>query len=210
MDGHSMFNSLIAKKANELQSFEQQDNGISFLHHQRDFNSMPKSKFSSTSPASSTMLIQQQSLYMDMAKLLISLLHAWDLDEEVDNVCLNNLKLCRPKLPICFGTISKKGFEVSEVKRLKHYGNNPGHISLYTPHCSGKIAALDDFSHKYFSKNIHWQESRALTTVFANCFYLFIYFDSTFRHICSPLLHFPMPSWPLRANLTSWRSKNHH
>ncbi|KAL7075515.1 hypothetical protein ACQ4LE_005347 [Meloidogyne hapla] len=93
------------------------------------------------------LLNQQPSLYLDTAKLLISLLHAWDSDESVDDIAINSLKLSRPKIPLCFGTISK------------------GYVSLYTPYSSGKIPALDDFSFKSFSKNIHWQMSRTLTTI---------------------------------------------
>lgn len=99
------------------------------------------------SPSNLASLIQQHSLYMDTAKLLISLLHAWDVDEDVDIICRDKLKLSAPRIPLCFGTASK------------------GHVSLYTPHSSGKIPALDDSSFKYFSRSIHWQSSRALTTI---------------------------------------------
>lgn len=54
---------------------------------------------------------QQQfsNLYMDTARLLISLLHAWNVDENADPVCLKTLKLLKPRLPICYGAISRKG-----------------------------------------------------------------------------------------------------
>uniref|UniRef100_A0A183BNY2 WD_REPEATS_REGION domain-containing protein n=1 Tax=Globodera pallida TaxID=36090 RepID=A0A183BNY2_GLOPA len=151
-DGRALLTSLITKRIATMH----QGNGIYHLECERsEFGLLSSAavpsntiKNSSNTSLSSTFLVQQQSLYMDTAKLLISLLHGWDFDEEVDRACLNSLKLCRPKLPICFGTVTKKG-----------------NLSLYTPYCSGKISALDDFSYKYFSKSVHWHESRALTTV---------------------------------------------
>ncbi|KAF7639543.1 hypothetical protein Mgra_00000872 [Meloidogyne graminicola] len=93
------------------------------------------------------LLQQQPSIYLEISKLLISLIHAWDCDEVVDDIAINSLKLFKPKIPLCFGVISK------------------GYVSLYTPYSSGKIPALDDFSFKSFSKNVHWQMSRTLTTL---------------------------------------------
>ncbi|KAL3108643.1 hypothetical protein niasHT_015565 [Heterodera trifolii] len=172
-NGRALLNALISRRM-AAASFplhhhpHQQDNGIAADHCHPHFDgggAFPSGLVSAARNAAAcanpratsggggaslltpTFLVQQQSLYMDTAKLLVSLLHGWDLDEEVDRACMHNLKLCRPKLPICFGTITKKG-----------------NLSLYTPHCSGKIAALDDFSYKYFSRSIHWHESRALTT----------------------------------------------
>uniref|UniRef100_A0A915CP67 Uncharacterized protein n=1 Tax=Ditylenchus dipsaci TaxID=166011 RepID=A0A915CP67_9BILA len=51
----------------------------------------------------------ETGLYMDTARLLLSLLHAWNMDENLDPICLKNLKLLKPKVPICYGTISRKG-----------------------------------------------------------------------------------------------------
>jgi hypothetical protein len=51
----------------------------------------------------------ESNLYVDTARLLISLLHAWNVDENLDLVCLNKLKFNRPLLPLCFGSISRRG-----------------------------------------------------------------------------------------------------
>uniref|UniRef100_A0A915MZD2 WD repeat-containing protein 7 n=1 Tax=Meloidogyne javanica TaxID=6303 RepID=A0A915MZD2_MELJA len=130
-NGLSNLNYLSLKElsTNNSLNFKQQNGGIS------------------SSKNNNILLQQQPSLYLDTAKLLISLLHAWDNDESVDDIAINSLKLSRPKIPLCFGTISK------------------GYVSLYTPYSSGKIPALDDFSFKSFSKNIHWQMSKTLTTI---------------------------------------------
>lgn len=50
----------------------------------------------------------ESSLYFDVARLLLSLTHAWNLDENLDMICLKNLKLLKPKFSICYGTISRK------------------------------------------------------------------------------------------------------
>ena len=46
---------------------------------------------------------------MEIAQLLLSLLHGWTLDEDLDHVCENRLGLSKPKSPACFGLISRSG-----------------------------------------------------------------------------------------------------
>lgn len=45
----------------------------------------------------------------EIARLLLSLLHAWGLDPDLDKVCEHKLGLLRPLRPVCFGMISKGG-----------------------------------------------------------------------------------------------------
>lgn len=52
----------------------------------------------------------ESNLYVDTARLLMSLLHGWYLDEILDAVCLNTLKFNKPAVPLCFGSISGRGF----------------------------------------------------------------------------------------------------
>lgn len=51
----------------------------------------------------------ESNLYVDTARLLISLLHGWNLDEGLDLVCLEKLKFNRPSVPLSFGSISRRG-----------------------------------------------------------------------------------------------------
>src|SRR5690606_30150447 len=44
---------------------------------------------------------------MEIARLLVSLLHAWGLDPDLDKVAEAKLGLLRPLRPVCFGQISK-------------------------------------------------------------------------------------------------------
>ncbi|CAD5215974.1 unnamed protein product [Bursaphelenchus okinawaensis] len=90
----------------------------------------------------------ETNLYMDTAKLLISVLHGWNLDENIDGICSSKLKLQRPKAPICFGTISRKGF-----------------VSLTLPFCTGKSAAFNDLSFRNFSTKLRWKDNPQLTTI---------------------------------------------
>lgn len=46
---------------------------------------------------------------MDIVRLLLSCLHAWNLDEHLDGQCETTLGLVRPVKPVCFGLMSKGG-----------------------------------------------------------------------------------------------------
>ncbi|XP_076268921.1 WD repeat-containing protein Rbcn-3B isoform X2 [Rhynchophorus ferrugineus] len=44
---------------------------------------------------------------MEIAQLLLSLLHSWGLDDDLDRVCQGKLGLLRPMVPLSFGVLSK-------------------------------------------------------------------------------------------------------
>lgn len=46
---------------------------------------------------------------MEVAQLLLSLLHAWGMDPDLDRVCEGKLGLLRPMVPVSFGVLSKGG-----------------------------------------------------------------------------------------------------
>ncbi len=46
---------------------------------------------------------------VDIVRLLLSCLHAWNLDEALDVECEQTLGLVRPIRPVCFGLMSKGG-----------------------------------------------------------------------------------------------------
>lgn len=52
---------------------------------------------------------QDSTLYMDTAQLLLSLLHAWGMDADLDRVCVGKLGLLRPAQPLCYGLVSPRG-----------------------------------------------------------------------------------------------------
>ncbi|XP_058794176.1 WD repeat-containing protein 7 isoform X4 [Phymastichus coffea] len=47
---------------------------------------------------------------MEIAQLLLSLLHAWGMDPDLDRVCEGKLGLLRPMVPVSFGVLSKGGY----------------------------------------------------------------------------------------------------
>ncbi|KAK2888581.1 hypothetical protein Q8A73_020029 [Channa argus] len=51
----------------------------------------------------------EYNLTMDTAKLFMSCLHAWGLNEQLDAICLERLGMLRPHCPISFGLISRGG-----------------------------------------------------------------------------------------------------
>jgi hypothetical protein len=51
----------------------------------------------------------RESMVMEIARLLMSCLHAWGLDPDLDKLCVNKLGLLRPQCPISFGLLSYQG-----------------------------------------------------------------------------------------------------
>ncbi|XP_074112067.1 WD repeat-containing protein Rbcn-3B isoform X6 [Cotesia typhae] len=47
---------------------------------------------------------------MEIAQLLLSLLHAWGMDPDLDRVCESKLGLLRPMVPVSFGVICKSSY----------------------------------------------------------------------------------------------------
>ncbi|KAE9419755.1 hypothetical protein Angca_004123 [Angiostrongylus cantonensis] len=79
-------------------------------------------------------------LYLDIARLLLSLLHGWNLDRDLDAVCLKKLGLNMPKQQLYFGNISRHGqLSVTLPQRIQH-------------------------SFDHYSTCIRWQTSHSLTT----------------------------------------------
>lgn len=86
---------------------------------------------------------------MEIAQLILSILHAWELDSDLDRVCSAKLGLLKPKVPLCFGLISREG-----------------HLSLLLPTAVSrpKTAPPNESASGFFAKRYHWQISSSLTT----------------------------------------------
>nr|CAD7568431.1 unnamed protein product [Timema californicum] len=52
----------------------------------------------------------ETNITMEIAQLLLSLLHAWGMDPDLDRVCEGKLGLLRPMVPVSFGVLSKGGY----------------------------------------------------------------------------------------------------
>jgi hypothetical protein len=55
---------------------------------------------------------------MEIAQLLLSLLHAWGMDPDLDRVCEGKLGLLRPMVPVSFGVLSKGGEHYLSVDKI--------------------------------------------------------------------------------------------
>ncbi|KAL6725465.1 hypothetical protein Aduo_007515 [Ancylostoma duodenale] len=93
------------------------------------------------SELSRRLLLQFESnLYLDIARLLLSLLHAWNLDRDLDAVCAKKLALNKPKQQLYFGNVSRHG-----------------QLSVVLPQRTQR-------SFDTFSTDLRWQASHSLTT----------------------------------------------
>ena len=53
---------------------------------------------------------QQPSVSLRTAQLLLSCLHAWGQDKDLDELCRRKLGLLTPKRPLVFGLMSRTGY----------------------------------------------------------------------------------------------------
>uniref|UniRef100_A0A0R3RSS2 WD_REPEATS_REGION domain-containing protein n=1 Tax=Elaeophora elaphi TaxID=1147741 RepID=A0A0R3RSS2_9BILA len=83
------------------------------------------------------------NLHLDVAKLCMSLLYAWTLDADLDEVCLKKLRLVKPSVPLSFGVESRQG-----------------HLVVYMP--TGKFSNGTSFDN--FASSIRWTTGSSLTT----------------------------------------------
>ncbi|KAH1006250.1 hypothetical protein HUJ05_007000 [Dendroctonus ponderosae] len=104
---------------------------------------------------------------MEIAQLLLSLLHSWGLDDDLDRVCQVKLGLLRPMVPLSFGVLSKAN-----------------HMSLFLPTWHNTIPLDEDPSADHqdleislppelvrrekltriFTSRTHWELSTTLTS----------------------------------------------
>ncbi|XP_049882434.1 WD repeat-containing protein 7 [Pectinophora gossypiella] len=104
---------------------------------------------------------------MEIAQILISLLHAWGLDPDLDRVCETKLGLLRPMVPVCFGVVSRHGhMSVQLPTRLGGVLDNvppPGDKLLLTPGLPPELLRQEQLT-RLFTSKLHWELSTTLTT----------------------------------------------
>ena len=127
----------------------------------------------------------EMHLPMEVARLLMSLLHAWGLDPDLDRVCEAKLGLLRPLRPVCFGQISKGGhmslllptylnrldlihkatlnnnFQPSQIQTVSR-PKSDRHVKILSPLFTD--VQLDEEMALRFTARLHWEFSSALTT----------------------------------------------
>jgi hypothetical protein len=116
----------------------------------------------------------ETKLTMEIAQLILSLLHAWGLDADLDRVCESKLGLLRPLRPVCFGILAKNGHmslllpmriakmdDEEEIESAVSEKKEGKHIRLSG---SEMEKVLEESRAQRFAARIHWELSTAITT----------------------------------------------
>ncbi|KAG8181336.1 hypothetical protein JTE90_017504 [Oedothorax gibbosus] len=124
------------------------------------------------------MNLAEANLTMEIAQLLLSLLHAWGLDSELDRVCESKLGLLRPMRPVCFGLLSRGGHMALILPTYLHSIQALAaktaptvdttaigkHVRLVScPALPPELVAEEERA-RVFSSRGHWELSTAVTT----------------------------------------------
>ncbi|KAH8244751.1 hypothetical protein KR038_007637 [Drosophila bunnanda] len=104
---------------------------------------------------------------MEVAQLLLSLLHSWGLDPHLDKMCETRLGLLRPIVPISYGVLSKAGYMSLLLPTWQNnYAIPPG---IQLPSSSKKRPLPEELQRlehltAVFTSRLHWELSTTLTT----------------------------------------------
>ena len=103
---------------------------------------------------------------MEVGRLLLSLLHSWGLDLDLDEVCETQLGLLRPKVPLCYGVLSKGGYMSLMLPTWQETIEIPEQMLAMevrmpqVPENEARLAMLT----KLFTARLHWELSTTLTS----------------------------------------------
>lgn len=103
---------------------------------------------------------------MEVGRLLLSLLHSWGLDLDLDEVCETQLGLLRPKVPLCYGVLSKGGYMSLMLPTWQETIEIPEQMKAMEPRLPSvpendtRLAMLT----RLFTARLHWELSTTLTS----------------------------------------------
>lgn len=104
---------------------------------------------------------------MEVAQLLLSLLHSWGLDPHLDKVCESQLGLLRPMIPVSFGVLSKGGY----MSLLLPTWQNDLIVDTSTPPADVQLEKSlppelirQENLTRLFTHRLHWELSTTLTS----------------------------------------------
>nr|XP_029714978.1 WD repeat-containing protein 7-like [Aedes albopictus] len=101
---------------------------------------------------------------MEVAQLLLSLLHSWGLDPHLDKVCETQLGLLRPKIPVSFGVLSKGGY----MSLLLPTWQNNIDIKISPEEIRAISSTPEQMRQQHltnlFTARLHWELSTTLTS----------------------------------------------
>lgn len=108
--------------------------------------------------------LTEPSHAMEIAQILLSLLHAWGLDPDLDKVCETKLGLLRPMVAVSFGVLSKGGQMSLQLPTWQN-ALAPG-ILPQPPPTSNIPPQLvrQEMLTRMFTARLHWELSTTLTS----------------------------------------------
>ncbi len=111
------------------------------------------------------------NLTLEIGQLLLSLLHAWGLDKDLDKVATSKLGLLRPRVPVSYGVLSKGGVMSLTLPTWYPRPNPNKHLpeELRPTHLhNAKNLSAEDLTREmdtyYFTALGHWELSQTITT----------------------------------------------
>lgn len=120
----------------------------------------------------SKMPFGEGKLTMEIAQILLSLLHSWGLDPDLDKVCESKLGLLRPLRPVCFGLLAKNGHMAMlfpmTIARMD--GSLENATAAITNGKTVKMPSIEldkeieEGRATRFAAKIHWELSTSITT----------------------------------------------
>ncbi|XP_045538529.1 WD repeat-containing protein 7 [Papilio machaon] len=105
---------------------------------------------------------------MEIAQILMSLLHAWGLDPDLDRVCESKLGLLRPMVPVCFGVVSRHGHMAVQLPTwlgswAEAAAAAPTDTALLSSDLPPELLRQEKLT-RLFTSKLHWELSTTLTT----------------------------------------------
>ncbi|VDK17340.1 unnamed protein product [Anisakis simplex] len=100
----------------------------------------------------------ETNLFLDVARLCLSLLHAWTMDADLDAVCFKKLKLLKPIVPLSFGVVSRQGHMSILLPNARFSQPSPIAVAPCT-----ELKVSNNFD--YFANTVRWTLNSSLTTV---------------------------------------------
>ncbi|XP_072937489.1 WD repeat-containing protein 7 isoform X3 [Epargyreus clarus] len=108
---------------------------------------------------------------MEIAQILMSLLHAWGLDADLDRVCESKLGLLRPMVPVCFGVVSRHGHMAVQLPTwlggwAEACASIPDDPMLLNSNLPQELVRQEKLTRylRLFTSKLHWELSTTLTT----------------------------------------------
>lgn len=108
---------------------------------------------------------------MEVAQLLLSLLHSWGLDQHLDRVCEAQLGLLKPMVPVSFGVLSKGGYMSLLLPTWQNtikestIQNSLASMNIQSKSTSIPVNLLrQEALTKLFTARLHWELSATLTS----------------------------------------------